>query len=276
MSSSNRFEIGPWGIVKNEIVEKYCKAYLGVFKYQNWAETCYVDVFAGAPYNSLRGTGSQVSGSAVRALDLEPSFNEYCFIDVDEVKALALENECARRPNARVIHGDGNQYLRDRMIPRLKANPKLRTLILIDPYGMEIAWDTIVALGQIGHSDVIINFPTMDINRNALRRKIEAHHPTQAARMTNLWGDDSWQDAFYAPSAQMSLFGEPVPTEKTATNQIVVGAYCDRLRDHAGFRFVSDPIGIKNSRNSVLYYLILASPKAVGKRIMKDIQKRYS
>lgn len=275
MASTNKFEIGPWGMVKNEIIEQYASAYTTIFKAQGWAHTCYVDVFAGAPYNTLRGTEQSVPGSAIRALGITNKFDEYWFVDVDDVKASELEAVCKTHNSARVHRGDGNSFVRDNLIPRLSSNSRLRSLILIDPYGMEISWDVVSSLGRIGHSDVIINFPTMDINRNALRTKIEAVSEEQAVRMDNLWGDRTWQDMFYQTKAQLPLFGDERISEKAATNKMVVDAYCERLRTMAGFNHVSEPVGFRNSTNSVMYYILLASPKEVATNIMRDIQKKY-
>jgi hypothetical protein len=43
----------------------------------------------------------------------------------------------------------------------------------------------------------------------------------------------------------------------------------------AGFGYVADPLPMRNSTNSVVYYLFLASPKAVAEKIIKDIFAKY-
>ena len=49
----------------------------------------------------------------------------------------------------------------------------------------------------------------------------------------------------------------------------------DRLKKEAGFSFVPKPLAIRNSKNAIVYYLFLASPKAVAERIISDIFHKY-
>jgi hypothetical protein len=51
---------------------------------------------------------------------------------------------------------------------------------LLDPYGLHLNWEVIQAAGNMKSIDLFVNFPIMDINRNALWRNpdgiIEADH----------------------------------------------------------------------------------------------------
>ncbi len=58
-------------------------------------------------------------------------------------------------------------------------------------------------------------------------------------------------------------------------NQAIVAAFRDRLKNVAGFQHVPDPLPMKNSNNAVVYYLFLASQKAVAERIIGDIFAKY-
>jgi three-Cys-motif partner protein len=55
----------------------------------------------------------------------------------------------------------------------------------------------------------------------------------------------------------------------------IVAAFRDRLKDVAGFKYVPDPLPMKNSNNAVVYYLFLASQKAVAEKIIGDIFAKY-
>lgn len=83
------------------------------------------------------------------------------------------------------------------------------------------------------------------------------------------WGDESWRDTVY--TTQRSLFGDPEKLD----NPAIVQAYCRKLKDVAGFAAVSDPLPMRNSKNAILYYLILASQKPVASSIINDIFKKY-
>jgi hypothetical protein len=61
---------------------------------------------------------------------------------------------------------------------------------------------------------------------------------------------------------------------KQGNEQIVV-AFRERLNKVAGFDFVTDPLPMRNTKNAIVYYLFLASPKAVAQKIITDIFKKY-
>lgn len=157
----------------------------------------------------------------------------------------------------------------------LERDRKRRALILLDPYGMDVSWDVVERLGKTGHAEIILNFPTMDINRNALRRDPEQILGAAEQEMTRWWGDDTWRTGFYRQSPQLTLFDEPRKEEKMVNNDEVVTAYADRLRTVAGFLHVSRPYPMKNRKKATMYYLIHAGPKEVGKKIFDDIQMKY-
>jgi hypothetical protein len=48
-----------------------------------------------------------------------------------------------------------------------------------------------------------------------------------------------------------------------------------RLKDVAGFEFVPDPLPMRNRNKAVVYYLFLASPNAVAKKIIEEIFATY-
>jgi hypothetical protein len=77
----------------------------------------------------------------------------------------------------------------------------------------------------------------------------------------------------YAESAQRDFFSDPGVIKQG--NNAIVEAFRSRLQRVAGFSFVPEPLPMKNSNNAVVYYLFLASPKAVAQRIIEDIFKRY-
>jgi hypothetical protein len=54
-----------------------------------------------------------------------------------------------------------------------------------------------------------------------------------------------------------------------------VTAFRDRLKYEAGFNFGSDPLPMRNSKKAVVYYLFLASPKAVAQKIINAIFEKY-
>lgn len=121
--------------------------------------------------------------------------------------------------------------------------------------------------------DIFLNFPVTDINRNVLWRDRKSVAAEQIRRMNVYWGDDSWERVAYKPSSQMALWGPPA--EEKTSNEVVAEAFRKRLEDVAGFSNVPKPIAMRNSQNSIVYYLFFASQKPVAEEIVGDIFKKY-
>ena len=71
---------------------------------------------------------------------------------------------------------------------------------------------------------------------------------------------------------QPDLFDE---LEKVGTNRTLAGAFQERLRDVAGFKFVPEPILMKNTKGGELYYLFFASHQPVAQEIVEDIFNKH-
>jgi three-Cys-motif partner protein len=121
--------------------------------------------------------------------------------------------------------------------------------------------------------DMFLNFPVMDMNRNAIWRTPGAVPKDGIGRMNRFWGDESWREAAYAEHPQGNLFGTPDIIKQG--NDAIVGAFRERLRKVAGFQFVPEPLPMKNSTNAVVYYLFFASQKPVAQKIIDAIFKKY-
>jgi three-Cys-motif partner protein len=105
---------------------------------------------------------------------------------------------------------------------------------------------------------------------DVLWRSPDKIQPSQAARMDAVWGDHSWQQAAYRKTP--GLFGE---MEEKTTNKAVAEAFRDRLKKVAGFEYVPEPIPMRNSKGSVIYYLFFASPNKTGGKIVENIFDNY-
>jgi len=58
-------------------------------------------------------------------------------------------------------------------------------------------------------------------------------------------------------------------------NEDVAKAYKERLNNIAGFSYVADPIPMRNSTGSIVYYLFFGSPNKTGAKIVKEIFDKY-
>jgi three-Cys-motif partner protein len=261
-------EIGYWSEIKLEIVRDYASAYSRILN-ANKLPHIYVDAFAGAGQHISRGTGGFVQGSPVNALNIQPPFREYHFIDLNAAKVEHLQNLIGARQDVRIYEGDCNEVLIQKIFPTLNYESYRRALCLLDPYGLDLKWEVMLQAGQLETIDMFLNFPVMDMNRNVLWRNPERVSGERRARLTAFWGDESWAQAAYSTTG--NLFGFP----EKGSNDSVAEAFRQRLLNVAGFKRVPNPIPMRNSGGATVYYLFFASQVGVAEDIVNDIFTKY-
>ncbi|MHB8104205.1 MAG: three-Cys-motif partner protein TcmP [Dehalococcoidales bacterium] len=269
-------EIGYWSEIKLDIINQYAKAYSQILSTRilpnhKTLYHIYIDAFAGSGKHISRTTGNFVSGSPEIALNIEPSFKEFYFIDIDGIKVAELKKIVANRPEAHVLEGDCNERLLNDVFPYVAYKDYKRALCLLDPYSLNLNWEVMYKAGQMKSIEILLNFPVYDMNRNALWTNPENLKPSLVKRMNSFWGDDSWQKAAYA---QQLDFNGKVNLRKLR-NEDIAYAFKKRLKEVAGFAYVSQPLPMRNSNNAVVYYLFHASQQPVADKIIKDIFKKY-
>jgi three-Cys-motif partner protein len=263
-------EIGYWSEIKLDIVKRYATEYSRIVSSQGRFQHWYVDAFSGSGYHRRKQTKEFVLGSPFNALAVEPPFNHYVFIDLDGDKVDFLRQQVVGINNVEVEQGDCNKVLLDKVFPNLRYDNYRRALCLLDPYGLTLEWEVIKTAGEMRSIELFLNFPMMHINRNVLRLNTDTVNPKEEERFTALWGDVSWKKALYD---NMNLFGFDEKLEKG--NRRVVEGFQSRLLDIAGFRYVPDPLPMRNVQGAIVYYLFFASPNKTGEKIVKYIFDKY-
>lgn len=271
-------DIGPWSEIKLTILERYGWHYADILARQQNPpfHFSYIDAFAGAGAHFSEATQGIVPGSPLNALNIEPRFNAYHFIDLDDAKVTLLKSlteSVAEEMNIHVHGGDCNEILLEQLLPPIRWKAFRRGVLILDPYGLHLDWKVMAMAGKLETIDLFLNFPIMDINMNVLKHDRARVKPEQAARMTRFWGDESWREVAYEEPPQRSLFGGEV-LEKVS-NEAVVEAFRKRLEDVAGFKHVPEPLAMRNKTNAVVYYLFFASQKDVAKKIASYLFKKY-
>lgn len=264
-------KIGYWSEIKLDIIKEYATAYSTIFsaERQRGLYHVFIDAFAGPGVHISKRTGESVAGSPLNALEVEPRFREYHFIELDRLKVAELKRAVGNRPDVHVHDGDCNNILLKRVFPRLRFENFRRGLCLFDPYGLHLNWEVIQTAGRMQGIDIFLNFPVADINRNVLWRRPERVDSMDIGRMNAFWGDESWRQIAY--TTDRDLFRH---LEKE-DNETVAEAFRQRLQKVAGFQYVPEPLPMRNSRRAVVYYLFFASQKAVGKHIVESIFQKY-
>jgi three-Cys-motif partner protein len=265
-------EIGYWSEIKLDIIREYAKAYSTILTAQEQPNLhhVYIDAFAGAGVHKSKSTGEQIEGSPLIAVNTQPPFKEYHFIDLDGLKVENLRSLFGHRPDINIYHGDCNQIILEKILPRVRWEDYRRGLCLLDPYGLHLNWEVIRTVGQMKTIDMFLNFPIMDMNMNVFWHHSESVDEADISRMNAFWGDESWRNVAYE---QVQTLFEP--EHKKTDNETIAEAFGQRLRKVAGFANVPEPIPMRNTKGATVYYLFFASPKPVAQDIVMDIFAKY-
>jgi len=266
-------EIGHWSEIKLEIIKDYAKVYSIILSKQHYLKHIYIDAFAGAGIHISKTSKELIAGSPLNALNVEPPFKELHLIDLDGKKAQFLTELAKDFSNVFVYQGDCNKILLEKVFPKVRYEDYRRGLCLLDPYGLHLKWEVLKKAGEMKSLDIFLNFPTMDMNRTALLKNPNAVEKINIERMTAFWGDESWKDVSYSDPLQRGLFGED--TKEKESNQAIAESFRERLQKVAGFKFVPEPIPMRNSIGATLYYLFFASHNERADKIARYILKKY-
>ncbi|MBW4613558.1 MAG: three-Cys-motif partner protein TcmP [Desmonostoc vinosum HA7617-LM4] len=271
--------IGRWSEEKLDLLAKYLKAYSVIMNEQkkSWLRAYYyVDAFAG----SIRPRAKEdeqryIDGSPLRALQTEPKFDAYWFIDISPRRIERVQELRQEFPDCaiEIRQGNSNKVLCDEIVPRIPYTSKTRAFVFLDPYGLQIDWETVKELANTKTCDIFINFSLMGVTR--LLPRDQPPESEIIEQLSKVMGSTNWIDQIYQPPVQLSLFAdqEPALSRETIRSEWLASLYAQQLRSL--FPHVSKPVLMKNSTNSVLYALCLASHNPTAAKITNDIFARY-
>jgi three-Cys-motif partner protein len=273
---------GNWTEEKLEVMQRYFSAYAQALKNQPFAKW-YVDAFAGTGQrneanitdsnqnilfaNDAPDIASVKDGSVRVALGIEPAFAKYIINEQSKKHAAELEKLKKEFPNRRieVRQGDANEFLRT--VASTTNWNSTRAAVFIDPYGMQVSWETLKALGATKSVDIALLFPTGPLTRVLTR---DGNIPSDwVKRIDDHLGDCDWRNAVYEERPVVDLFttAASTRTEKTLTPEGLRQFVAQRLTDI--FPYVSDSqLELKNSKGATLYHLFIIcanpAPAAMG------------
>ncbi|HUI43814.1 MAG TPA: three-Cys-motif partner protein TcmP [Terriglobia bacterium] len=264
-------EIGYWSEIKLDILREYAAAYSRILaaRRQPALHHVYIDAFAGGGVHVSRATREPRLGSPLIALGIKPPFREFHFVDLDPRKIALLRQRIGPRNDVFYYEDDANSVLPQQVFPRVKYKDYRRGLCILDPYGLHLSWNVILAAGQMKSIDLFVNFPVLDMNRNVLWHDVESVAAEQSERLTYLWGDESWREEAYSTAG--NLFGYP----ERESIEVVASAFRKRLKKVAGFARVPEPMPMRNTKGAIVYYLFFASQNEAGQDIVRDIFNKY-
>lgn len=290
---------GAWTEKKLDAFEKYVKAYLTIMKKcaieYGWT-LFYFDAFAGNgsreeiteednteatlfANEEIEEITEQASykGAAERVLGIDIdgfSFDYYYFVDKNEKSLQTLEERLKKRfPNkARCMAfkpGDANERILE-LVDYAKSHPKCAVLILLDPFGMQLNWETLRILKVIKHIDLWILVPSGVIINRLLTRNGKILCPERLKKSFGM-PIDKIQNYFYKEVKEPSLFGEITRQQKRdKTISKIAQLYMDLLGKE--FAYVIDkPLVLRNSMNCPIFHFVFASHNETAVKIASEI-----
>jgi three-Cys-motif partner protein len=275
---------GEWTREKLERVSKYLKAYTTIFHANERAKhltTYFVDAFAGtgdrmdSSIPELRETPlldvesdpefvELQKGSSRIALEVEPGFDRYLFIEHSKKRVAELQKLKALYPgrasDVLIEQGDANMVLRNWC--RQTDWQRHRAVVFLDPYGLQVNWSTIEAIAATKAIDLWMLFPIgQAVNRLLINRKLPPEGWANA--LTRTFGEDAWRQRFYKKFVQQSLFGEEELETKIANFEDIEAYFLERLG--SVFESVAkNPLLLCNSRGTPIYLLCFAAGNVKG------------
>lgn len=265
-------EIGYWSEIKLQIIKEYAQAYTVILNSENqkYLKPIYIDAFAGAGKHLSKTYEKEIMGSPQNALSLNPPFNEYHFIDMDTAKLEYLKKNSDEKIGTFFYNGDCNKILLENIFPTITYKSYKRALCLLDPYGLQLDWKVIEFAGKSGVMEIFLNFPVLDMQRNVIWEKLKDVSKYNLNRMNIFWGDESWKNIAY--KEEQTLFQLEIVKTKP---DVIIKAFQQRLKDVAGFKFVPEPMAMRNTKGNIVYYLYFASCNKTANKIVSDIFNKH-
>lgn len=273
--------------IKLNVVQRYLEAYLLVMSRQNY-RSIYVDAFAGTGERTTTHNGlpllGEISdgriitpGSAQLVLQMENNFDEYLFIDKKAKHVEALEKLCARFPDKKTVcrKGDANElvqeFCRSTNWKREGEYWGTRAVLFLDPYGMQVEWQTLKDIAATKAIDLWFLFPLSGLYRQATR-SWDSIDDDKINAIDRCLGTPDWREALYEATSQTDLFADNDRLERNA-NIPAIEAYVKQRLQAEFTGWVSEPIPLRNTKGPQLFSLFFAmsNPSKPAKNIAQKI-----
>lgn len=286
---------GQWTEEKLDAFEKYVNAYLTImnsYREKNKWKLIYFDGFAGSGSRNEKKKEKDSAllldffkdsilqkeelnlyeGAAERVLSIpQRGFDYYYFVDKDKESSLKLHKLLSRFENEKTLvyrNSDANKQI-EMLASAMQKDRKFASLVLLDPFGMQVDWNSIEMLKDT-RTDLWILIPTGVIVNRLLDRKGELTH---IDKLTSFFGKDEefLREYFYTKTIEQTFFGDIERIKKVEKPiQKITELYIQQLKDI--FKHVTlKPLVLYNSRNTPIFHFACASNNPTAIRIANEI-----
>ena len=155
---------GLWSLKKEAALTEYLNRYATALKNQHFS-IIYLDAFAGTGTRStpddnknhtlFEDENIEFDGSAKIALKTNNPFNSYVFVDEKASFCQKLEQLVENFPtrNIEIHNKEANEFVQK--FCNQTNWSKYRAVILLDPFGMEVEWETLKAIASTNAIDLL-------------------------------------------------------------------------------------------------------------------------
>lgn len=280
---------GSWTEKKLDAFTRYVSAYLIIMRKNRYWKTIYFDGFAGSGNRRTTKSNELCSalfiteqeekiykGAAERVLCLPDGlkFDYHYFIDLEKQSLDKLYQKLSpyqmKHNNPfQYKEGDSNRWIVQLSNALRDKSRKLAALVLLDPFGMQINWESIESLKNT-RSDVWILIPTGVIVNRLLDKRGELKHIEKLQSFFGL-SENEIRSYFYKPERYNTLFGKKEIVKKI-TDPIEKIAEIYALRLKTVWKYVTEkPMRLQNSKGVPIFHFVFASNNRYAVKIASQI-----
>jgi three-Cys-motif partner protein len=280
---------GPDTPRKLRCLQEYLKAFSIALRKQEFA-CIYIDAFAGsgtrtevAPALPLFGEefAEEITtpGSARIAIDIEPALHSIVLIEEDASRFAELEQLAARYSGRRIVvlKGDANEHVQRICAEtpwreRTPGRRGIRGVIFLDPYGMEVSWQTVEATAKTEALDCWYFFPLSGLYRNAPHDPAKLDAGKQAS-LDRVLGATDWRERWYEHQVLPKDIFETEAQAVRRTDVDAIEAYVKERLESVFKGGVLDPVRLHHRNGAPLASLFFAvsNPSPAAVKLATDI-----
>jgi three-Cys-motif partner protein len=251
-------KVGKWALSKYNLAGRYCQIFTTSMQ-KKWSNLVYIDLFSGSGYAKIKGSNQIVYGSPLIALSIPVPFTKYILCEKDEKLAHALKIRVERDfgdKNITLFNADANEIVDDikNALPRFSRESGMLSFCFVDPFSLNLHFETIKKLGNLKMDFLILLALHMDANRN-----YKTYLETENDKIDLFLDDTGWRK------------------EKVNSNESFVRFLAEHYKKNMqglGYKVNDTFQQIRSdAKNLPLYYLAFFSKHDLGNTFWKEVQK---
>jgi three-Cys-motif partner protein len=189
--------VGRWAEYKYDLIGLYNDLFSTGMK-GKWDKRVYIDLFAGAGKVRIRHANRVLLGSPLIALSVADKYDRYIFCDQDGAALEALRHRVEKNVYGLDVHfvpGDCNRMVDQisSLIPKPSKAQRVLSFCFVDPFSLNIEFETIKSLSEYFVDFLILLALAMDAGRNE-----ERYVQEQNERIEKFLGISDWRDQWQA------------------------------------------------------------------------------